>query len=114
MQAQYIARRQEYLKYSHSKIDLAAAAQDTLQIINSKWHNLGERMEIVPGKAILATLRRRVRERFSVNVSNYRIVSSFRLDEIPSDLKQLIEGLENSHLKEGQSQQLQPSTPSIP
>jgi hypothetical protein len=51
-------------------------------------------MEIVPGKAILATLRRRVRELFSVNVSDYRIVSSFHLDEVPVDLKRLIEGLE--------------------
>jgi hypothetical protein len=94
VQAQYIARRQEYLRYSHSKLDLATAAQDTLQAIDCKWQTLEERMEIVPGKAILATLRRRVRELFSVNVSDYRIVSSFHMDEIPLDLKQLIEGLE--------------------
>jgi len=56
--AQYIARRQEFWRYSHSKLDLATAAQDTLQAIDNKWQTLEERMEIVPGKAILATLRR--------------------------------------------------------
>jgi energy-coupling factor transporter ATP-binding protein EcfA2 len=94
VQAQYIARRQEFLRRSHSKLDLATAARDTLQILDNKWQTIEERMEIVPGKEVLAALRQRVRELFCVNVSDHRIISSFHLDEIPADLNGLLAGLE--------------------
>src|ERR1022692_95971 len=37
VQAQYIARRQDFLRFSHSKFALAPAPQDTLKVIDSKW-----------------------------------------------------------------------------
>ena len=95
VQAQYIARRQDFLRQSHSKLDLATAAQETLQFIDSKWRILEDRIEIVPGKLVLAALRQRVRERFSVNVSDHRVIGAFQLDEVPADLRRLIEGLES-------------------
>jgi hypothetical protein len=94
LQSQYIARRQDFFRHSHSKLDPATIAQETLQAIDSKWHTLEKRLEIVSGKEVLAALRQRVRTLYSVNVSDHRIISSFRLDEVPPDLKTLIEGLE--------------------
>jgi energy-coupling factor transporter ATP-binding protein EcfA2 len=94
VQAQYIARRQDFFRKAHSKLDPATIAQEMLQVIENKWRTLETRMEIISGKEVLAALRQKVRLLFSVNVSDHRIISSFRLDEVPQDLKALMEGLE--------------------
>jgi len=94
VEAQYVARRQDFFRFSHSKLDSATIAQETLHVIDSKWRNLETRMEIVPGKEVLAALRLRVRTLYSVNVSDHRIINSFHLDEVPTDLKMLMDGLE--------------------
>jgi hypothetical protein len=94
VQAQYIARRQEFFRISHSKLDLATIAQEALRVIDSKWRTLDTRIEIICGKTVLAALRQRVQTLFSVNVGDNRIISCFHKDEVPRDLKELMEGLE--------------------
>lgn len=94
VQAQYIARRQEYFRSSHSKLDSATIAQEALRAIDSKWRTLDTPIEVVCGKTVLAALRQRVRMLFSVNVGDNRIIRCFHKDEVPVDLRELVEGLE--------------------
>jgi len=93
-QGQYIARRQDYFKRSHSKLDPATVACETIQVIDEKWRDIAKRMEIVPGKKVLALLRQHLQSRYSVNVTDQRLIGSFRVEEIPPDLRHLIEDLD--------------------
>lgn len=91
-QAQYIAKRTKYLE--HSSIDNATITAETIENFNTKWDNLNTRMEIVPGKEVLRQLRYEIQTKYSVNLTDFRIIDEFKLVEIPGDLLELLKQLE--------------------
>lgn len=92
VQAQYIAKRVEYLK--HDKKDSATITTETISWFEKKWENLHDRMWIVPGKDILRTFRKEIQERYEITLSDYRIIDEFNRDEMPIDLIEMINRLE--------------------
>jgi len=95
IQSQYIARRQDFFRRSRSSLDPASVAQQAIQEVDTKWKTVSTRMEIVPGKRVLGTLRERIQGQYGVNLTDQRIVGAFRASDIPSDLRDLLEGLES-------------------
>ena len=93
VQGQYIARRTEYLR--STGLDAATVTSTTLDWFDKKWRNLESRMEIVPGKQVLALFRQYIQEKYSLSLTDYRIISSFSANEIPADLSQLLRELED-------------------
>ncbi len=92
IQAQYIARRNDFLKGTSK--DTATITTETIIRFEAKWKNLDERMEIVPGKQILRMLRDEVQKLYSINLTDIKIVDEFTRAEIPDNLAVLIERLE--------------------
>ncbi|QLE39146.1 hypothetical protein FD723_00560 [Nostoc sp. C052] len=92
IQAQYIARRNDFLKNTGK--DSATITTETILRFEAKWKNLDERMEIVSGKHILRILRDEVQKLYSVNLTDIKIIDEFTRKEVPDDLSDLIEKLE--------------------
>ena len=92
IQGQYIAKRSSYFK--STKEDPANIAATAIEQLNQKWANIETRMEVVPGKEILAVLRQRIQADFSVTLTDNRIIDAFRKDEIPEDMTSLLNALE--------------------
>lgn len=93
IQAQYIARRNDFLKSTGK--DTATITTETIIRFEEKWKNLDERMEIVPGKQILRMLRDEVQKLYSINLTDIKIVDEFTRAEIPDNLAELVEKLES-------------------
>lgn len=92
VQAQYIARRIDFMRKTGE--DNATITKKAVEIFDQKWQSLEDRMGIVPGKSVLSRLREEVTRLYSVNLTEYRIVSEFSRDEVPNDLWQLLRGLD--------------------
>jgi hypothetical protein len=92
IQAQYIARRNDFLKGTGK--DTATITTETIIRFEAKWKNIDERMEIVPGKQILRMLRDEVQKLYSINLTDIKIVDEFTRAEIPDNLAVLIKKLE--------------------
>jgi hypothetical protein len=92
VQAQHIAKRSAYFR--SSKLDSASITTATIQLFDAKWADLHQRMEIVPGKEVLGSFREYVQNEYGVSVTDYRIIDEFKREEVPEDLKKLIENLE--------------------
>ena len=92
IQSQYIAKRVEYLR--GSRVDSATITSDAINIFDSSWEHISSRMAIVPGKAVLASLRTEITRLYAVNLTDHKIVSEFTKDEFPEDLVNLLQGLE--------------------
>lgn len=92
IQGQYIAKRSSYFK--STKEDPANIAATAIEQLNQKWANIETRMEVIPGKEILAALRQRIQEDFSVTLTHNRIIDAFHKDEIPEDMISLLNSLE--------------------
>ena len=86
--SQLIAKRIDYLKPSGK--NSSTITNEVLETVRSKWTDLESRIELVPGKIVLARLRQKIRELHSVNISDIRIIDEFRSDEIPTELAKLL------------------------
>ena len=51
-------------------------------------------MEVIPGKEILAALRQRIQADFSITLTDNRIIDAFHKDDIPEDIRSLLNALE--------------------
>jgi len=92
VQGQYIGKFCEYNK-SCGK-DSATLSSEAINRFDSKWKSLETRLEIMPGKKVLRKLRTYVNDKWSVSLTDVKIIDEFLLDEIPSDLKELLLKLE--------------------
>jgi hypothetical protein len=92
VQSQYIAKRVSYLRRTPK--DESTITAETIEQFELRWLDLYTRMEIVPGKQVLALLREEVNRTYGVNLTDHRIVSEFATEEIPSDLMTLLGDLD--------------------
>ena len=92
VQGQYIGKYCEYNK-SGGK-DQATLSSEAISRFDDKWKSLETRLEIVPGKNTLRNLRAYVNEKWSVSITDIRIIDEFLPAEIPSDLMELLKTLE--------------------
>ncbi|MGO4549140.1 ATP-dependent endonuclease [Paenibacillus sp. 2TAB23] len=88
IQAQYVNKRVEYLK--KSGIDGATIGEETLELFDSKWSDVNTRMEIVPGKEVLALLRTEVQIIYSVTLTDFKIIDEFNPSDFSDDLRDLL------------------------
>ena len=96
IQSQYIAKRVDYFRGSHK--DSATITAEAISVFEDQWNDVTTRVEIVPGKAVLAALRTEVSERYRVNLTDHEIVTEFTTDELAPDLVELVNGLERYRL----------------
>ena len=92
VQGQYIGKYCEYFK-SGGK-DPATLSAEAIRIFDEKWGTLGQRLEIVPGKHVLKNLRNYINQKWSVSLTDIRIIDEFKPAEIPIDLMELLRTLD--------------------
>jgi Zn/Cd-binding protein ZinT len=95
VQAQTIAKRTFYFKNKGTKKNESTLAMEAIKIVDQKWGNLDTRLDIVPGKNVLSTLRTELQMKYKINLTDHKIINEFRKNEIPPDLMALITDLEN-------------------
>ena len=95
--SQMIAKRSKFL--GATGIDLSTLAEDVMSDVETKWENLEGRLEIVPGKDVLKDVREHLSARYSISLTDFRIIDEFREDEIPEDLARLLAELEEFRVR---------------
>lgn len=90
---QYVDSRVAFLRPGtrHS----ATITSETIKWFEEKWRNLDSRMEVVPGKKALSALRTILQDRYSIGLTDGRIIASVRQDEVPSDLVDMLRALDD-------------------
>lgn len=88
VQSQYIAKYVGFHRYSGR--DPATLTREAIARLEAKWNTIELRMEVVPGKSVLSALRQVLKERYDVSLSDARIIESFAVADIPSDLASLL------------------------
>ena len=89
---QLMARRQDYLQ--HTGHDRSQLFKTVLATFDSRWANLETRIVMVSGKEVLRRLRQQVQEFWGVTLTDARIVECLNRDEIPPDMRRLLDSLD--------------------
>lgn len=97
VQSQLIARRTNYLRSTGR--DVADITRETLAWFSTRWENFDVRLEIVPGKEVLRQFREEMQATYNISLTDVRIIETMRKEEIPNDLRQLLEALDEFRKK---------------
>ena len=89
--SQLVGKRVDFLRKTRE--DTAKVTTEVLKAVESMWGKLETRLTLVPGKEVLKRFRERLTASHSVNLTDIRIIDEFRPDEIPTDLRKLLVGL---------------------
>ena len=92
--SQIVARQLDMAKKGHPNLDAATVTQKAFEDFEEIWKNPSSRLTIVPGKEVLARLNTRLQASISISVSDVQVASQFSIDEIPEDLRNLLNALE--------------------
>jgi predicted ATPase len=98
--SQRTSREVEYYKSRSSAIDGSTLNSNAIKNFELRWSTLDGRLIIVPGKLVIQKLRDEISEKYGVSLTNARIIGNIREDEIPSDLKKLINKLDTFRLQQ--------------
>jgi hypothetical protein len=90
--SQLVSKRSEKLKATGR--EPADIMKETIAEFNRKWDDLAARLAIVPGKEVLRALRTNLQEHFGVSLTDARIVDAIHRDEIPEDLRDLLQAVD--------------------
>ena len=88
IQAQYIAKRSEFL--GHSGRDASTISREAIEIFDRKWADEELRLHIVPGKRVLSDLFSRVQMEYKVNLTTAKIIEQLHQNEVARDLRQAL------------------------
>lgn len=94
LQGQYIGKYVEYMKSIGCSDDPSTLTSKALHNFENQWNDIDNKMKIVGGKQVLKDIRSYVSEKWSVTLTDIRIVDEFKESEIPEDMKNLIQMLE--------------------
>lgn len=93
-QSQYVGKYIEYMKKIGNGLDQSTLTGDAIRIFEGKWSNLDTRLMIVSGKRVLKDLRSYISDKWSITLTEIRIIDEFSKNEIPQDMRDLIGILE--------------------
>jgi len=92
--SQYLPRGVDYLKIRDSSVDKTTLTQIVLDEFEKSWSSPPSRLKMVPGKEVLAALNTRLQSVCGFSVTPVAIISAMKLEEVPSDICELVERLD--------------------
>ncbi len=75
-------------------MDETTVNEMALNELDRRWHSLEDRLSLIPGKDALSHLNASLQAASAVSVTPAAIIDAMRVDEVPSEMKDLISMLE--------------------
>lgn len=91
---QFLSKRSAFEKAKSPGLDQATINQRLLDEFEELWKYLPKRLEIVPGKEILSQLNQYLQNKYKVTLTASIIVTAMRQDEVPEEMRRLMENLD--------------------
>lgn len=94
MIAQFLSKRIPFEKSKKSGIDQSTITQKLIEEFEDIWSSLSGRISIIPGKEFLSQMNQYLQEHYKITLTVSAIISAMLLEEIPAEIKDLIERLD--------------------
>jgi len=88
--SQRITREMDYHKEVKVKGHSSSAHTVAMESFESEWGDLPSRLKLVPGKRVLAVLRERIMDLFQVTLTDSKIISNAKPEDVPADMRTLL------------------------
>lgn len=92
--SRYLAGREKFMKRNSPGIDATTVNEAGLLEFNLRWNDSEERLRMMPGKDTLGHLNQKFQSKFGATMTPTGIIDAMKADEIPQEMKNLIQDLE--------------------
>lgn len=93
--SRYLAMRRRFERSHSPNIDETTSNESALNELEQNWSNTSIKLSIIPGKSALNAINKYLQNQYSVNVTNTAIIDAMLIEEIPPEMKELIDSLSN-------------------
>ncbi|RJQ54489.1 MAG: ATP-binding protein [Actinobacteria bacterium] len=94
VQAQYLGRRRPHAKAQDAAVDDTTITSELLAEFDDSWADLDTRLDMVPGREVLARLNAHIQDKCGVTVTPSMIIGAMTEAEIPDEMKDVIAALD--------------------
>jgi hypothetical protein len=91
--AQYVAGRARFERANAPRLDQATVTEAALNELEACWNDRSRRLEVIPGKDAVSMFNRYLQSEYGISVTPTSIVDAMRVDEIPDEIRQLLEDI---------------------
>lgn len=99
VQARYLGQRMKFQKTQTPHLDETTITEELMNEYDAAWTDLTTRLLLVPGKETLAALNTHLQDNYGISLTASLIIDSFRQDEIPIEMIQIIDELERFRIE---------------
>lgn len=94
VQAQFLARRQQFEKSLHPDHDFTTINEPILAEFDRLWSDVDTRLRVVPGKEVLALLNKHLQEKYEITLSVAAVIEGYARDDISEEMRALIDRID--------------------
>ena len=101
VQAQFLSNHRKFARAATPKADDAQIDAKSLKKFEELWSQEAERYKLIPGKEAVSAVNVHLQEKYGVSVTPVAIITAMRVDEIPLEVRELVDELDSfSSLRE--------------
>ena len=93
VQAQFLSNHRKFARSEGTKADDAQIDSESLEKFGELWSNEAERYKLIPGKEAVSVINVHLQETYGVSVTPVAIIDAMHVDEIPSEMRELVDKL---------------------
>ncbi len=88
---QYATARIRFERANSPRLDQATVTEAALNELESCWNDRTAKLQVIPGKEALSMFNQHLQNEYGVSVTPTAIVDAMRVDEIPNEMRTLLE-----------------------
>ena len=93
VQAQFLSNHRKFARSEGTKADDAQIDSESLEKFEGLWSDPAERYKLIPGKEAVSVINVHLQETYGVSVTPVAIIDVMHVDEIPSEMRELVNEL---------------------
>lgn len=92
--AQLVARRKSHDKRQQASLDEATITERAMNDFDAKWNDPVRRLDLVPGKEVLAALNTELQQTVGVHLTTAQVIDGYTAADVPEEMRSLIVALD--------------------
>lgn len=97
--AQYLSNHRKFARSTASKYDETQIDAECLKKVSQLWGDTVNRFKLIPGKEALGAINVHLQKNYGISITPAAIIEAMRVDEIPAQIRKLVEELDAFSLK---------------
>jgi len=93
VEAQFLSHHRRFARSRRTKADDAQIDVESLEKFEGLWSDPVERYKLIPGKEAISAVNEYLQDSYGVSVTPAAIIDAMHVDEIPSEMRELVEEL---------------------